>query len=221
MGIIKKFNYSYFNKTKDKIKYVEERTKTHKINWKCISKNQNLCEDFIEKFQDKLNWLDISKYQKLSESFIERFQDNVDWRCISIFQKISEPFIEKFQDNVDWFSIKINQNLSEGFIEKFQDRVDWLCITSYQFLSNEFIKKYKNKLGSFDNLSSQFYCGRNNRVIFITNDNPDIIQIGCSKYNKEEAIKKIKEEYDNDKEMMDDYINKVELCFKEANERKK
>ena len=55
-----------------------------KIEWGCISRCQNLSEDFIREFQDKVNWNLISIYQKLSESFIREFQDKVNWYDISI-----------------------------------------------------------------------------------------------------------------------------------------
>jgi len=242
--IMKEFNYSYFSKTKNKIKYIEGRMNTHYIDWGYISNYQILSESFIERFQDKVDWEYISGYQQLSESFIERFQDKVDWGYISRHQKLSEPFIERFQDKVDWgytseyqelsesfiegFQdkvnweyISINQKLSESFIERFQDKVDWGYISIRQQLSESFIEKYKDKLKNYNTLTSQFYCGKDNRVIFITKNEPNIIKIGCSNYTKEEAIEKIKEKYKDRKKLMDDYINKVELCFKEANERKK
>ena len=40
------------------------------VNWKKISCNQDLSEDFIREFKEKLDWDWISEYQDLSEDFI-------------------------------------------------------------------------------------------------------------------------------------------------------
>jgi uncharacterized protein YnzC (UPF0291/DUF896 family) len=71
------------------------------INWDEISENQNLSEEFIEKFKDKVYWERISRKQKLSEEFIEKFKDKVYWDVISVVQKLSEEFIEKFKHKFD------------------------------------------------------------------------------------------------------------------------
>ena len=70
--------------------------------WKCISKHQQLSEDFIREFADKVYWDYISARQQLSEDFMREFADKVDWKCISIFQHLSEAFIREFADKVDW-----------------------------------------------------------------------------------------------------------------------
>ena len=86
--------------------------------WRGISANQNLSEEFIEKFQDKVNWRIISANQKLSEKIIKKFQNRVDWDNISIYQKLSEKFIEEFLDKVYCDAIVRYQKLSEEFIFK-------------------------------------------------------------------------------------------------------
>ena len=92
-----------------------------------------------------MDWRWISKYQNLSESFIREFQDKVDWGRISKYQKLSESFIRECQDKVDWHWISICQNLSEDFICEFQDKVEWYRISTYQKLSNEFIEEFKGR----------------------------------------------------------------------------
>lgn len=92
--------------------------------WKCISKHQQLSEDFIREFADKVYWDYISARQQLSEDFMREFADKVDWKCISIFQHLSEAFIREFADKVDWDCISKYQHLSEDFIQEFKDKVD-------------------------------------------------------------------------------------------------
>jgi hypothetical protein len=72
-----------------------------KVSWYCISKYQNLSEEFIREFQDKINWWNISQYQKLSEGFIREFKEKVSWGCISKYQKLSENFIREFKLKID------------------------------------------------------------------------------------------------------------------------
>ena len=103
-------------------KFFDENINNFKINWKCISENQKLSDEFIEKYGDKVNWDNISIYQKLSESFIEKHYDKVYWGCISQYQTLSEEFIEKHKDNVYWNYISEYQTLSEKFIEKYKNK---------------------------------------------------------------------------------------------------
>ncbi len=96
------------------------------IDWKNVSYEQKLSEDFIREFQDKVYWWNISEKQKLSESFIIEFQDKLHWGNISVSQKLSDNFIREFQDKVDWGFISARQKLSDNFIREFQDKVHWL-----------------------------------------------------------------------------------------------
>jgi hypothetical protein len=54
-------------------------------------------------------------------------------------------------------------------------------------------------------------CGKYNRQIIIRKDNPNIIEIGCFRGTKEEAITRINYKYDGQEAI--DYIAKVEECF--------
>lgn len=66
------------------------------IDWECISKQQNLSEDFIREFRDRVDWKSISRYQALSENFIREFEDKIDWSIVSdVYQTLSEKFHEK------------------------------------------------------------------------------------------------------------------------------
>ena len=41
-----------------------------KIDWICISRQEKLSEEFIEKFSNKVHWYNIGVRQTLSEEFI-------------------------------------------------------------------------------------------------------------------------------------------------------
>lgn len=77
-----------------------------KKQWECISRCQNLSEDFIREFQDKVVWDEISTHQNPSNKFIREFQDKVDWWSISKHQKLSNEFIEEFKDRLNLNRIK-------------------------------------------------------------------------------------------------------------------
>ena len=133
----------------------------HNINWKSISYDYHLSEEFIEKFQDKLDWFYISVYQKLSEPFIEKYHDKVDWFNISSCQLLSESFIEKYANKLNWDYLSQNQLLSESFIEKYQDKVNWYHVSMFQKLSEPFIEKFQNKvvwynISTYQKLSESF-----------------------------------------------------------------
>ena len=116
------------------------------IDWRYISINKKLSEEFIREFQNKFNWVDISCHQKLSEDFIREFKDKLDWTRISTYQKLSEDFIKEFQNRVNWSYISMYQKLSENFIRKFKNYVDWKLISKYQKLSEDFICEFQNKV---------------------------------------------------------------------------
>jgi hypothetical protein len=120
------------------------------VKWYCISKYQNLSEDFIREFKVKMDWYMISEYQKLSEDFIREFRDSVDWVNVSKYQKLSEDFIREFENKVDWYCISKYQKLSEDLIREFKNKVDWYCISNYQKLSEDFIREFKDKVDWFN-----------------------------------------------------------------------
>ena len=193
------------------IENLEDLPKEILGDWKEISKFQNLSENFIRKYQDKVNWRNISNYQKLSEDFIRDHQDKVDWTNISHHQTLSEDFIREFQDKVNWAIICTYQKLSEDFIREFQDRVDWNEIKDAQKLSENFVKEFSLVIPKYNILNIVHYCGKNNRPIYITKNNPTKVVIGCGKFTKEKAIEAINKKYNGNEAL--DYINKVNECF--------
>ena len=147
----KLFKVKYMQTEKEKLDYINKECDTNytsldRVDWRMVSKKQNLSEDFIREFADKVSWSIISYSQKLSEDFIREFADKVSWSIISYYQKLSEDFIREFQDDVAWYFISKYQKISEDFIREFQDKVHWDCISTYQKLSENFIKEFKDKV---------------------------------------------------------------------------
>ena len=170
------------------------------------SKYPNIFSEYDS--ENEIDWKKISHDKKLSEDFIREFKDKVNWTEISYIQKLSEDFIREFQNKVKWFEISYNQKLSEYFIREFKDKLDWRRISYNQKLSDEFCKEFNIESNI---LNSVFYSGKYNRCIYIKKDNPNIIYIGCFSGTKPEAIKAINEKYSGQEAI--DYISKVEECF--------
>ena len=158
----------------DKLEFLNKELGTNykslnDVNWRNISYNKNLSENFIREFQDKVYWRLISEYQKLSENFIREFQDKVNWSYISANQKLSDNFIREFQNKVNWYNISIRQKLSEDFIREFKDKIYWYYISEYQKLSEDFIRKFQDKvdwnwISTYQKLSEYFILDFQDKV---------------------------------------------------------
>ena len=135
----------------------------------------------------------------------------MNWGGISTNQKLSEDFIREYQDKVNWTSISEFQKLSEDFIREFQDKVKWNKIKKYQNLSENFIKEFSSFLSEYNLLKVIHHCGKNNRPIYITKNNPTKVVIGCSSFTKEEAIEAINKKYNGEERQ--EYIDKINECF--------
>jgi hypothetical protein len=51
--------------------------------WSWLSKNRNLSEDFIEKFQDKVDWYMISCSKDFSDKFVSKYRDRLDMKEVN------------------------------------------------------------------------------------------------------------------------------------------
>lgn len=112
------------------------------INWKMISKYQNLSEETIELFANELDWVDISEYCTLSESFIEKHGKKVDWTKILLNQNISD-FLEKNQHVISYYRISLyKRHLSEKFIRKHIYDLSMRYVIIKNKLSIEFIDEF-------------------------------------------------------------------------------
>lgn len=82
------------------------------MNWKDISMQPKLTNEFIKEHKEKLIWSRISKYQTLSEDFIEEMHTDVDWCLISKYQNLSFSFIIKHKDTIPFSYLQANTRLS-------------------------------------------------------------------------------------------------------------
>jgi len=80
----------------------------NKVNWEYISINQQLSEEFIEKFSDKVAWDWISRYQKLSKEFIERFKDKLD---LNVIRERKENWISIYE-----YANKYNLEIDDEYL---------------------------------------------------------------------------------------------------------
>jgi phosphoribosylanthranilate isomerase len=117
-----------------------------RYDWRRVSVQVRLSEEFIDKFSNKVRWDYISKHQTLSEAFIEKYHNKVNWTWISGYQKLSEAFIDKYHNKVNWYWISRYQTLSEALIEKYHDKAIWKSIWECQKLSRDFKKRFVYKL---------------------------------------------------------------------------
>lgn len=106
------------NYEEDHFDIVAENTNDdYEINWKDISKNEKLDEQFIYNNSDKLFWPYLVKYQKLSRHIIKEFVDKINenklWESLIEYQKIPWNVMEEYiYVNVKyWKSLVIHQKL--------------------------------------------------------------------------------------------------------------
>lgn len=93
---------------------------SHKLDWKTICKNKKLSLEFIRDHLHPLRncWDEISRYQTLTEPAMEEFETLINWELVSKYQKMSEDFIQTYYYKVDWHDIELYQNVSKEFIER-------------------------------------------------------------------------------------------------------
>ena len=69
-------------------------------NWKLISKNKILSEEFIREFQDFVDWMYVTAFQTLSEEFIREFQEKVSRTYVSSRQFLTDEFLVEFKHKI-------------------------------------------------------------------------------------------------------------------------
>jgi len=73
---------------------------TDEVNWKDISKNEKLSDQFIYNNGDKLYWPYLVKYQTLSrvtiKNFVDKINENKLWESLIINQKIPWDVMEEY-----------------------------------------------------------------------------------------------------------------------------
>lgn len=141
--------------------------------WRSCLINEQMSEDFIEKYIDYLDMLYICIFQKLSEQFLERNIDGLDWWGISknqiltddfmrrhfsmlytdiicVNQKLNEKFMHDYRNELDWTLLCMKQKMSEQFLEDHFDYISWSAVSRHQKLSTAFMEEHVTKLDYCD-----------------------------------------------------------------------
>lgn len=188
---------------------------------------------------------DILTYQKFNEKELEWFLNNNKEQHINLYeiiilhQCLSEKFILNHLEKINIRSIIRNQVLSDSFIVKNKHlfKGHEQILLKYQKMAPSTLKKldligkgyFHNQVLSkelikkdclFDNpivLNSVYHCGEFGRSIYITKNEPNIINIGCGEFTLDEAIRAINNKYSADYliKYKQDYIDKIYECFNE------
>lgn len=102
----------------------KDENEPEELDWRGISKDPNLTEEFIEKHKDDLNWYELSCHYPMTEEFMDKYAGRLNWSAICYHQKLSEDFIERNKDRVVWYALHHRQNLSDEFVEKYRRRME-------------------------------------------------------------------------------------------------
>lgn len=120
------------------------------IDWKEISKREDLTAEFIIENKDKLDWYLLS-HSKLQEEVLFKCPDKVIWRYLLFYQELSEEFLEEkldlVEDYMDWEALSYYQNLPLDVIIEYADKLDieWI-MKHYRFTKREKEQIYKNSV---------------------------------------------------------------------------
>lgn len=75
----------------------------HSECWNIISINQQLSEEFIEKYQDKIIWASVSLFQDLSWEFLQKFSKKIILKNLSENDCLNDKLIKLIKDNRELF----------------------------------------------------------------------------------------------------------------------
>lgn len=131
------------------------------VSWSSLSKNKNLSEEFVRKYNNRFFILPVNNY---SESFCEQFinSPNMNWNNICANQNLPNTFFEKYfeiwrTNRKNWEIICKNPNIPQHFFEKHMDSFDdklysHLCLNSG--LSEDFFNSLDSSKLDWENLCS-------------------------------------------------------------------
>jgi hypothetical protein len=121
------------------------------VEWKEISSQKKLDQDFIREFKDRVNWEEISFHQTLDESFIREFKNRVSWGHIFWSQNLSSLFFEEFEDKIPWtgYILVIRSNKL-----RHDAHVDHLFLRNYEKLDNNLREVFDQRIKSCEKIQS-------------------------------------------------------------------
>ena len=119
------------------------------LNWKLLSQNQKMSEDFCLEFYDKIDWMTILNRGFISENFLRNHSNVIKWDYVSRSQmNLSIDFVREFQDKIEWRGFSFNHyNLPMSFLEEFKNKIDWTnLLYRTKNLDEEFVRKHLTDL---------------------------------------------------------------------------
>ena len=128
MELSKKKNinkYQLILNNKENYENIEKDAKN--LNWSLISQN-NLSNDFIDRFFNYIKWSELSRFKTFNEESLDKYKKNLNWNIICEHTELNERLIEKYLDiilkNNCMLYICVFQKLSNNFIKKHIDILD-------------------------------------------------------------------------------------------------
>lgn len=130
------------------------------MNFKQLSKSENLSYDIMNEYKEDLDWTIITKNliknDKLEINFIREFKDYVCWLLIlKNYKNITIEFVNEFNEYISWTDISKNPFITFEFFSEFKDKLYVaimdkslysIIISKYCKLHPEFIELNKSNL---------------------------------------------------------------------------
>lgn len=140
----------------------------NEISWDLISRDCELSNQDLEKYDDFLNWDVISKYQDITLFDFDKYGEKINWHIALVENNLSIETIilnTKYFDECSWDVISKKYRLSSLFIRKFHQFLNWNLVSKYQRLSSSIIEEFASKLNWYliskyqdiSNLNSEIY----------------------------------------------------------------
>ncbi len=106
--------------------------------WNTISSQQNLSEDFIEKFQHLLCWRRMSKHQILSEGFINKHLDKMYLSELGAHNVLPNSFVQENINKFKFFYIIASRKWDEN-----EPAYLLISFKSQNYFSNSLMKTHE------------------------------------------------------------------------------
>jgi len=128
----------------------QKRLRVDNLNWREISKRDDLPYEFIDEYFDLFDWEILTKNNIHDIKFITEYKDLIRWDTISnnmSFCGFSDyTLFREFSDRLDWKKISRWRHMCELFVDEFADKLDWEDMTVFQCLTDYIINKHSSKI---------------------------------------------------------------------------
>ena len=118
-------------------------------NWKTISSQGNLDDEFIENNYNKLNWRLLCQHQVISEILLRKYSDRISWKYILNNYKLSIEFINEIYHifrNIREDSGIAFWKLYFNLVENTPESLSWDYISRNIKCNKQFILTHKDEL---------------------------------------------------------------------------